>query len=178
MGMRKKLKKGDWEHIYLYARWHGLERYEVYLNGTKLPWEKVWKEIRRSGVTRTMTAGKGARNLDRPTLAGSKLAMVGEVYLPPGVLVVPRQGVSCIRNDEPSDPHGRPCTDSSSTVMELRQNRTKTHTSGKGTESDAMVVAHRPISRKSSHVFEHSSFIKRKLEAVPWQAFRILALGT
>lgn len=51
--LRKKLKAKDWPQIYHYARANGLDGFDLYLNGTLIPWHKVWKEFRRSGVTRS-----------------------------------------------------------------------------------------------------------------------------
>ncbi|ROW07168.1 hypothetical protein VPNG_07331 [Cytospora leucostoma] len=61
LGLRKKLKKKDWPIIYghvLARREQGKET-AIYLNGTRLPWGKAWKEIRRSGATRTQYAPQG-----------------------------------------------------------------------------------------------------------------------
>ena len=48
--LRKKLKKEDWKPIHHYAVAHGFEPggYDVFLNGTRIPHNKVWKEIRRN----------------------------------------------------------------------------------------------------------------------------------
>lgn len=52
--LRKKFKKSDWPMIDNYARAHGMEKFNLYLNGVHYPWVKAWKEIRRSrgGVMR------------------------------------------------------------------------------------------------------------------------------
>ncbi|KAI0863378.1 hypothetical protein F4860DRAFT_522071 [Xylaria cubensis] len=50
LGLRKKLKKGDWTAVYQHIRNRGGKETGIYLNGTRIPWEKAWKEIRRSGA--------------------------------------------------------------------------------------------------------------------------------
>lgn len=57
-GLRKKLKADDWPRIYHFARAQGFERFDVFLNGTLIPRTKAWKEIRRSGVTRSALPSK------------------------------------------------------------------------------------------------------------------------
>lgn len=62
LGLRKKLKKKDWPVIYdhvLARREHGKET-AIYLNDTQMPWGKAWKEIRRSGATRSQYAPRGS----------------------------------------------------------------------------------------------------------------------
>ncbi|KAI1470300.1 uncharacterized protein F4812DRAFT_416981 [Daldinia caldariorum] len=48
--LRKKLKKNDWVPIHHHLLKRGDKPTAVYLNGTKIPQHKVWKEIRRSGA--------------------------------------------------------------------------------------------------------------------------------
>ncbi|ROW07759.1 hypothetical protein VMCG_03435 [Cytospora schulzeri] len=48
--LRKKLKKTDWPVIYQHHLRRGGKKSAIYLNGSLIPWRKVWKEIRRSGV--------------------------------------------------------------------------------------------------------------------------------
>lgn len=50
--LRKKLKNQDWAQIWLYAlsRSYKKKEFDVYLNGTLIPWDKAWKEIRRSNA--------------------------------------------------------------------------------------------------------------------------------
>ncbi|KAI0387935.1 hypothetical protein F5Y04DRAFT_286844 [Hypomontagnella monticulosa] len=50
LGLRKKLKKQNWHAVYQHYLSSGGKHTGVYLNGTKIPWEKAWKEIRRSGA--------------------------------------------------------------------------------------------------------------------------------
>ncbi|KAI2627759.1 hypothetical protein GGR54DRAFT_590352 [Hypoxylon sp. NC1633] len=53
LGLRKKLKKSDWSAVYQsYLKRNGKDT-AVYLNGSKIPWNKAWKEIRRSGARST-----------------------------------------------------------------------------------------------------------------------------
>lgn len=49
--LRKKLKSDDWGAIHHHAQLQGYAHggYEVYLNDTRIPWQRVWKEIRRNG---------------------------------------------------------------------------------------------------------------------------------
>lgn len=69
--VRKKVKGSDWPTIYR----HVLPRLErpgrkkvkrptaIYLNNTAIPWEKAWKEVRRSGVLgRSPRQGKLGHN--------------------------------------------------------------------------------------------------------------------
>ncbi|KAI1092765.1 hypothetical protein F5B19DRAFT_191885 [Rostrohypoxylon terebratum] len=48
--LRKKLKKEDWAAVYHHCLARDGKDTGVYLNGTRIPREKVWKEIRRSGA--------------------------------------------------------------------------------------------------------------------------------
>ncbi|XXG98306.1 hypothetical protein Hte_004629 [Hypoxylon texense] len=50
LGLRKKLKKADWTAIYQHYQNRGGKSTGIYLNGSRIPWEKAWKEIRRSGA--------------------------------------------------------------------------------------------------------------------------------
>lgn len=53
LGLRRKLKKTDWPIIYShYLKGEERER-GIYLNGLRIPWDKAWKEIRRSGALTT-----------------------------------------------------------------------------------------------------------------------------
>ena len=71
--LRKKLKSKDWPRIYQYARANGFDKFDVYLNDTLIPWQKVWKEIRRSGVTRSKSSRMVFLTLTRCMLiAGSE----------------------------------------------------------------------------------------------------------
>ncbi|KAI3341102.1 hypothetical protein F4824DRAFT_450765 [Ustulina deusta] len=49
LGLRKKLKKADWPAVYQHVRDRGGKETGIYVNGTRIPWKKAWKEIRRSG---------------------------------------------------------------------------------------------------------------------------------
>lgn len=56
--MRKKLKKGDWSAVYQHVRprlqHEGRKKLRkptaVLINGTKKPWDDVWKEIKRNNA--------------------------------------------------------------------------------------------------------------------------------
>ncbi|KAI5868349.1 hypothetical protein GGS23DRAFT_592128 [Durotheca rogersii] len=70
LGLRKKLKSSDWAVVYhRYERRRDAGRETgVYLNGTRIPWKKVWKEIRRTkartssgGQNHTLPAGVDVR---------------------------------------------------------------------------------------------------------------------
>lgn len=67
LGLRKKLKKADWTAIHQHYQDRGGKKTGIYLNGSKIPWEKAWKEIRRSGA-RSVTRGQ-------------------DIALPPGVVI-------------------------------------------------------------------------------------------
>ncbi|KAI0423021.1 hypothetical protein F5X98DRAFT_369038 [Xylaria grammica] len=47
--LRKKLKREDWPAVYQHVRDREGKETGVYINGTRVPWKKAWKEIRRSG---------------------------------------------------------------------------------------------------------------------------------
>jgi hypothetical protein len=57
-GLQKRLKAKDWPRIYHYARANGFDKFDVLLNDTVIPWIRAWKEIRRSGVTRSSLPSK------------------------------------------------------------------------------------------------------------------------
>lgn len=69
LGMRKKLKAGDWKRIYYFARSQGLEdaKYEILLNGSPIEWTKAWKEMRRSGATRSTPPSKSSLRCEAVT---------------------------------------------------------------------------------------------------------------
>ncbi|KAI0913833.1 hypothetical protein F4823DRAFT_504478 [Ustulina deusta] len=48
--LRKKIKRTDWPIVYHHFRNREGKETGVYLNGARIPWEKGWKEIRRSGA--------------------------------------------------------------------------------------------------------------------------------
>ncbi|KAH8156665.1 hypothetical protein CIB48_g11581 [Xylaria polymorpha] len=50
LGLRKKMKKKDWHPIYQHYVNSGHRHTTIYFNGTRIPWDKAWKEIRRSGA--------------------------------------------------------------------------------------------------------------------------------
>ncbi|KAI1775132.1 ankyrin [Hypoxylon cercidicola] len=50
LGLRKKLKKADWTAIHQHYQSREGKDTGIYLNGSRIPWEKAWKEIRRSGA--------------------------------------------------------------------------------------------------------------------------------
>ncbi|KAI0407503.1 hypothetical protein F4802DRAFT_595317 [Xylaria palmicola] len=47
--LRKKLKRRDWPTVYHHYRNRAGKETDIYLCDVKLPWEKAWKEIQRSG---------------------------------------------------------------------------------------------------------------------------------
>ncbi|KAI0536533.1 hypothetical protein GGR58DRAFT_475065 [Xylaria digitata] len=47
--LRKKLKRTDWPIVYHHFRNRSGKDTGIYLNNVRIPWEKAWKEIRRSG---------------------------------------------------------------------------------------------------------------------------------
>ncbi|KAI1751555.1 hypothetical protein F4782DRAFT_531329 [Xylaria castorea] len=51
--LRKKLKRTDWPIVYHHFRSRDGKETGVYLNGVRIPWNKAWKEIRRSGARST-----------------------------------------------------------------------------------------------------------------------------
>ncbi|KAJ2986464.1 hypothetical protein NUW58_g5016 [Xylaria curta] len=50
LGLRKKMKRTDWHPVYQHYVNSGNRHTVIYFNGTRIPWEKAWKEIRRSGA--------------------------------------------------------------------------------------------------------------------------------
>ncbi|KAI1752977.1 hypothetical protein F4782DRAFT_108458 [Xylaria castorea] len=50
LGLRKKMKRKDWHPIYRHYMNSGQRHTAIYFNGTRIPWDKAWKEIRRSGA--------------------------------------------------------------------------------------------------------------------------------
>ncbi|KAH8164414.1 hypothetical protein CIB48_g3845 [Xylaria polymorpha] len=50
LGLRKKMKKADWYPVYQHYVNSGNRHTVIYFNGTRIPWDKAWKEIRRSGA--------------------------------------------------------------------------------------------------------------------------------
>ncbi|KAI0486687.1 hypothetical protein F4859DRAFT_510474 [Xylaria cf. heliscus] len=50
LSLRKKMKKKDWYPIYQHYVNSGHKHTAIYFNGTRIPWDKAWKEIRRSGA--------------------------------------------------------------------------------------------------------------------------------
>ncbi|KAI0547034.1 hypothetical protein F4679DRAFT_555594 [Xylaria curta] len=50
LGLRKKMKRKDWHPVYRHYINSGNRHTAVDFNGTRIPWDKVWKEIRRSGA--------------------------------------------------------------------------------------------------------------------------------
>ncbi|KAI0103971.1 hypothetical protein GGR51DRAFT_523061 [Nemania sp. FL0031] len=49
LGLRKKMKRKDWHTVYQHYVQSGNRHTAIYFNGMRIPWEKAWKEIRRSG---------------------------------------------------------------------------------------------------------------------------------
>lgn len=64
LGLRKKLKKADWIAVHHHYLARDGKDTGIYLNGTRIPWKKAWKEIRRSGAR---SASKGVCSFT-PTL--------------------------------------------------------------------------------------------------------------
>ncbi|KAI1736049.1 hypothetical protein F4680DRAFT_271001 [Xylaria scruposa] len=50
LGLRKKMKSKDWRPVYQHYINSGSRHTAIYFNGTRVPWDKAWKEIRRSGA--------------------------------------------------------------------------------------------------------------------------------
>ncbi|KAI1743817.1 hypothetical protein F4680DRAFT_470356 [Xylaria scruposa] len=50
LGLRKKMKKKDWYPVYQDYVNSGRRHTAIYFNGARIPWDKAWKEIRRSGA--------------------------------------------------------------------------------------------------------------------------------
>ncbi|KAI0487675.1 hypothetical protein F4859DRAFT_510243 [Xylaria cf. heliscus] len=55
--LRKKLKRDDWTAVYQHFQNRGGKETGIYLNGMRIPWERAWKEIRRSG-SRSVSDGQ------------------------------------------------------------------------------------------------------------------------
>ncbi|KAI0865902.1 hypothetical protein F4860DRAFT_509784 [Xylaria cubensis] len=56
--LRKKLKRADWPIVYHHFRNRGGKETGLYLNGARIPWNKAWKEIRRSGARSISSVGQ------------------------------------------------------------------------------------------------------------------------
>ncbi|KAI0188891.1 hypothetical protein EV127DRAFT_470863, partial [Xylaria flabelliformis] len=56
--LRKKLKRADWSIVYHHFRNRGGKETGLYLNGARIPWNKAWKEIRRSGARSISNVGQ------------------------------------------------------------------------------------------------------------------------
>ncbi|KAI1427604.1 hypothetical protein F5Y12DRAFT_791875 [Xylaria sp. FL1777] len=50
LGLRKKMKGKDWRPVYKHYMNSGRRHTAVFFNGTRIPWDRAWKEIRRSGA--------------------------------------------------------------------------------------------------------------------------------
>ncbi|KAI1361895.1 hypothetical protein F5Y08DRAFT_313503 [Xylaria arbuscula] len=50
LGLRKKMKSQDWRPVYRHYLDSGNRHTALYFNGTRIPWGKAWKEIKRSGA--------------------------------------------------------------------------------------------------------------------------------
>ncbi|KAI0188189.1 hypothetical protein EV127DRAFT_434921 [Xylaria flabelliformis] len=50
LGLRKKMKGKDWRPVYQHYINSGSRHTALYFNETRIPWDKAWKEIRRSGA--------------------------------------------------------------------------------------------------------------------------------
>ncbi|KAI0436026.1 hypothetical protein F4803DRAFT_557416 [Xylaria telfairii] len=50
LGVRKKMRQQDWRPVYQHYVNSGERHTAVFFNGTRIPWDKAWKEIRRSGA--------------------------------------------------------------------------------------------------------------------------------
>ncbi|KAI0546754.1 hypothetical protein F4679DRAFT_405238 [Xylaria curta] len=57
--LRKKLKRTEWPAVYHHFRNRDGKETGLYLNGVRIPWNKAWKEIRRSGA-------RSISNISRP----------------------------------------------------------------------------------------------------------------
>ncbi|KAI0533168.1 hypothetical protein GGR58DRAFT_506614 [Xylaria digitata] len=50
LGLRKKMKRKDWHPVYQDYVNSGHRHTAMFFNGVRIPWDKAWKEIRRSGA--------------------------------------------------------------------------------------------------------------------------------
>ncbi|KAI1159728.1 hypothetical protein F5B18DRAFT_635441 [Nemania serpens] len=50
LGLRKKMKKTDWHPVYQHYVNSGNKHTAMLFNGIRIPWDRAWKEIRRSGA--------------------------------------------------------------------------------------------------------------------------------
>ncbi|TRX91521.1 hypothetical protein FHL15_007526 [Xylaria flabelliformis] len=50
LGLRKKMKRKDWRPVYQHYINSGSRHTALFFNGTQIPWDKAWREIRRSGA--------------------------------------------------------------------------------------------------------------------------------
>ncbi|TGJ78275.1 hypothetical protein E0Z10_g10489, partial [Xylaria hypoxylon] len=69
--LRKKLKKADWPAVYQHVRDRGEKETGIYINGTKIPWKKAWKEIRRSGYRSASSMIVTINDFVRPAVSTS-----------------------------------------------------------------------------------------------------------
>ncbi|TGJ83804.1 hypothetical protein E0Z10_g4956 [Xylaria hypoxylon] len=50
LGLRKKMKRNDWHPVYQHYVNSGDRHTAIFFNGERIPWDRAWKEIRRSGA--------------------------------------------------------------------------------------------------------------------------------
>ncbi|KAI3334581.1 hypothetical protein F4824DRAFT_511609 [Ustulina deusta] len=50
LGLRKKMKRKDWRPVYQHYLSSSGRHTAIFFNGARIPWDRAWKEIRRSGA--------------------------------------------------------------------------------------------------------------------------------
>ncbi|KAI0024473.1 hypothetical protein F4780DRAFT_603473 [Xylariomycetidae sp. FL0641] len=73
--IRKKLKKDDWPAIWQHRQSRGEKPTAIYLHGVKIPWEKAWKEIRRSGAHKATHGHPILCHTTTPTRSGGTITI-------------------------------------------------------------------------------------------------------
>ncbi|KAI1749805.1 hypothetical protein F4782DRAFT_511573 [Xylaria castorea] len=63
LGLRKKMKSKDWRPVYQHYINSGSRHTAIYFNETRIPWNRAWKEIRRSGAREL----NGGETIELPT---------------------------------------------------------------------------------------------------------------
>ncbi|RWA07137.1 hypothetical protein EKO27_g7965 [Xylaria grammica] len=81
LGLRKKMKRKDWYPVYQHYVNSGNRHTAMYFNGTRIPWDKAWKEIRRSGARESIEGSAVALPTDVIMRTPSP-ALVAQNFLP------------------------------------------------------------------------------------------------
>ncbi|KAI0414646.1 hypothetical protein F5X98DRAFT_389674 [Xylaria grammica] len=81
LGLRKKMKRKDWYPVYQHYVNSGNRHTAMYFNGTRIPWDKAWKEIRRSGARESIEGSAAALPTDVIMRTPSP-ALVAQNFLP------------------------------------------------------------------------------------------------